>query len=78
MAKNRKMSEAEIDDYISNIQNVMTSSLDAVKAIMPEGYHLTLVARLPGNTNADLIMSNDPDQKAVAEAVLNNGNKAVK
>ena len=77
MPKERKMTEAEIDDYLQNIQNVMQSSLDAVKAIMPEGYQLTLVARLPGNKNADLIMSNDTDPKAVAEAVLNNGNKAV-
>lgn len=69
MAKQRKMSEGEISTYIAEMQTNVGAKLDEIKALLPNGYVLTLVARIPDVEDADLLFTNDGNLEAVVKAV---------
>ena len=68
--KQRKMTEAEADEYLANMQQGIRKHLDGIQTLLPPGYAITFVARHVAIEDAQLILSKDPDIEAVANALL--------
>ena len=74
MAKNRKMSEAELDAYLNNLNTAVGQKLNEIRKLMPPGYKITLVCRHEQVDKAHMIFTDDSNLEGVANAVLGNNN----
>lgn len=72
----RPMTDAEIDQYVKDMQRGVTVHLDAIQKLLPPGYIITFVARHPEATDAHMILSKDSNLEAVADCILQNKSQA--
>ena len=77
MAKTRKMSDAEIDLYLQDMHKNIGKKLDEIKAMLPPGYLVTLVARHPDVAGGQMILTEDTDAQGIAKAILDEKTKIV-
>jgi len=77
MAKNRKMTEDEVSQHLQEINVEIGQHLNAIKAVLPKGYLLTLVCRNVDVPQAQMIFSDDTDFEEVSKSLLDNKTKVV-
>lgn len=71
--KQRKMSKAEIDQHIAEMNTQIIALLAAAQKVLPPKYQITLVARHTEMPEANMVWSKETDMEAVADAVLKAG-----
>lgn len=75
--KERKMTEAEAEIYMQELNQNVGALLNAIQKALPPKYIITLVARHPEIPEAQMIWTKDDNLEAVADAVLDNKAKTV-
>lgn len=55
---------------LRHIHVVAGNMLNRLNQLLPDGYKLTLIARHPNIPNAQMVVSDDTDLEAVANALL--------
>lgn len=71
MAANKKMTEAQTQEYTTKMQDAISELLGQIQNVLPPGYAITFVARHMTVSDAQLILSKDSDIEAVARLLLN-------
>lgn len=69
----RKMSEAEIEQHLQEMNTQVAAHLSAMQKILPPKYQITLVARHIEIPEANMVWSKETDMEVVADALLKAG-----
>lgn len=70
MTDKRKLTDAELNQYIADLQKNVAEHLDAIQHLVPPGFYITLVVRHHDTAGAGFVMTKDKNLEAVANEVL--------